>query len=226
MNEETQKLLKLLSSVPINTDALEQYLKDNNPPSEVLAEAAKAFIEMCASEDEILKTELGRFPFFAERYSNKLTDVFELFLTSGMDPNSITDGEPLMLTLLNVSYHRYGCEALKAMLESGGNPNLHFNDTTLFDKVTYEVSFGGMGAKKFEFVFSFWLLLFGFGGTVSEGTCPVEMAEGISADVFRDYSLYDFYIGEPGNKRMLWLMSLPGHIINKYTHEEVATFEL
>lgn len=226
MKEDTQKLLKLLNSVPVNTDDLEQHLQDNKPSSEILAEAAESFIEMCANEDNILKTALGRLPFFAERYSTKLTDVLKLFLRAGMDPNSVINGEPLMLNLLNVSYHRYGCEALKAMLENGGNPNLTLNDTTLFDKVTYEVTFGGMGAKKFEFVFSFWLLLFGFGGKPSEGTCPVKMTEGVSSEVFRDYSMYDFYIGEPGNKRMLWLMSLPGHIINKYTHKEVATFEL
>ena len=166
-----------------------------------------------------------REPDSGELISSGFCELFELFISYGLDPNQIDYDENgtyfnVMEALFSYDNFDVSLPILKRLLEIGGNPNLRLEKyETLFEKVDFDIVFGAIeqeNRERYEVWVKFWLLLFAYGGKFTVGAA-IQMKNGYTSDIFKEYDRISFRIDfvKPD-----WIM----HMFDKQSGEEVAVF--
>jgi hypothetical protein len=107
-------------------------------------------------------------------------------------------------------------------LEHGGNPNLVVDGESVFSDYDFEVMFRINEGENVAYIIKCWLVLMSFGGRFSDGSLPVNMAEGYTPDIFKNYEKFSWnieYIEKRQDSPDQWTM----HIYETATGVEVAT---
>lgn len=224
-------VLQILKTIPPDIQAIDHLLSENNFTKEELAVLANEAVGECFCEfrDAVDPEGYGLDPKFRtlhidNLYSNSLEQVLRCLLRHGYDSNISVGGENAFWDLMYVDAPNVGASCMRLLLENGADPNrrqLH-DPETLFEYIAFKVSYDEYTHEYFNTV-QCWLVLLGFGGCWKDGSIPVEMLNGHSVEIFKQFELYDYSIEElpqmPG-KYGCWIM----HIYNTETHEEVALY--
>ena len=203
--------------------AIEEYIDTNEVSPERITRVATMLVERFAFEEQDFIMEHEREPMPHELIITGWVELFDLFISKGLDPNLIVrESERLRYNIMHeLFYMRNGnisLPILKKLLEIGGDPNLMLDDETLFDGVDFDIVFGAVEQEDRGFYATwvmFWLLLLGYGGRLSNGTPPITMKNGYTYDVFKDYERFDFDFEVTDND---WFI----HVYFKDSREEVG----
>jgi hypothetical protein len=193
-------LFLLCARTDINLKEIEEYIDEHKLSPERITYVATSLVEKYAFEDRDFEWMNKREPMPHELVSTGWVELFDLFISKGLDPNLIfREGEGAWYNVMDAFFHVRNASIvlpiLKKLLDIGGDPNLLFDDETFFDRVDFDIVFGAVEQEDREFyetwVF-FWLLLLGYGGRLTNGHEPIEMKNCYTYDVFKDYERFDF----------------------------------
>lgn len=124
-----------------------------------------------------------------------------------------------MYELRYLDYKYIAAETLKLLLENGGNVNIDDGEEPLFQKLDFDIVFdvAGLDNKElFDKEFKFWILMIGYGATIKDNKCPINVVDGYSIEEFKNFRNFTYEI-EFLEKD--WVM----HIVDIRTNKGVAT---
>ena len=143
MNKEGFALLKeWVAENPPNMQRIKEELENNGCTKDELAELAIDAVGMCFGEYQDVhdpETEAVSVP---TMYGDHLTDLLEILLIYGMDPNVCIDDENVMWEAQWIDTPDLGAKALRLLLEKGGNPNLLIpgESESLYEYAEFKIS--------------------------------------------------------------------------------------
>ena len=204
MKERINSLVQLCKEQPFNVEKIQAYILGNKLNSEEITRAA---IELC---------EYGMFAYDEFRYHNKRDpepqeletyhweQLFDILIENGLDADRVfcDDGINYENILQSVQYFDdgdLGARVLRNILTKGGNPNILIDNYPFFAEVDSDFIMDiqmGLYPEKWQVdnVFRFWLVLIGFGGNLNNDSCTVEMINGHSPEIFKDFEKFDYRI--------------------------------
>ncbi len=215
---KTEYLLSMLMELPPKLADVENELKSNEYSIEEVTSSAYRFVENCFCECRDFEDEHKRKPDEEELHSSYIYEICELLLQYGLNPNLVLGKRNIMYELKYIDCGYIGAKTLRLLLENGGNPCLELDGEPLFDMIDFDVVFDVVELDNealFDNEFKMWLLMIGYGATIKDNRCPVEVISGYSTDEFKEFEnfKYEIEIFEED-----WIM----HIIDVRTNTEVA----
>ena len=216
---KTEYLLSMLMKLPPSLDVIEKELQATEYTAEEVTLAACKFADNCFLECRDFKEEFGRMPNKEEAHSSYIYDICELLLKYGLNPNLIIEDTNIMYELRYVDYKYMAAETLKLLLENGGDINIDYGDEPLFQGLDFDIVFDVVeldNKELFDKEFKLWILMIGYGATIKDNKCPINIVTGYPIEQFRDFKNFTYEI-EFLEKD--WVM----HIIDVRTNKEVAT---
>lgn len=148
----------------------------------------------------------------------KISDVFDVLLSKGLDVNSDSDKNALS-NCIWIENEDISVMLAKKFLEYGAAPNMPL--TCEGGESLHEFMNFGIGYDRFDdngFV-KIWLLLIAYGGCYPNGDTYLEMLNGNSAEIFKN--IYDYGIRrtyKANGTRIMYFYDIK-------TNEEVALYE-
>ena len=222
--EKVKEIIELFTAIPPKWNEIRDLLGKHQFSKEELAEIAYKVTDSCFLERVDVENNCFR-PFDETCHGFYVLDSLKLLLDFGLDPNVIAGENNIMWHSKHIDAPdelNMGAQALRLLLEHGGNPNLmdHWDGLTFFEDIDYYISSDGEDGYLTRF--PFFLVLAAFGGSI-EGRTPLIMLEGNKVDIFKDFELFDFKIETLPKKHAEgdWIV----HIFNKNTKEEVAYYD-
>ena len=146
-------------------------------------------------------------------------EICKLLLKYGLNPNLVVEDTNIMYELRYVDYEYIAAETLKLMLENSGKVDIDNGDEPLFLSLDFDIVFDVIeldNKELFNKEFKFWILMIGYGATIKDNKCPINVVNGYSIEEFKDFKNFTYEI-EFLEKD--WVM----HIIDIKTNKEVAT---
>ena len=216
---KTEYLLSMLMKLPPKLDVIEKELQATEYTEEEVSLAACRFADNCFLECRDFEEEFKRKPSKEEVHSSYIYEICKLLLKYGLNPNLIVEDTNIMYELRYVDYEYIAAETLKLMLENGGKVDIDNGDEPLFLSLDFDVVFDVIeldNKELFDKEFKFWILMIGYGATIKDNKCPINIANGYSIEEFKDFKNFNYEI-EFLEKD--WVM----HIIDIRTNKEVAT---
>lgn len=220
-------ILPIINELPPDLQKINRILSENDFSKEELAILANEAVGNCFCEFKDVvgsPMEHGFDPKFRtvhieNLYSHSLEQVLRCLLRHGYDPNVTVDDDNAFCDLQYVDTPDVGASCMRLLLENGADPNRkHTNDPdTLFEFIAFKVSYDEYSHRLFNTV-QCWLVLMGFGGCWKDGSIPVEMLNGHSVEIFKQFELFDYSIEDLPDNR--WRMN----IFNTRTGEIVAQY--
>ena len=98
------------------------------------------------------------------------------------------DDENIMHQLTGVDCPFVSADAMRLLMEHGGNANLMFGGKSMFRKIDFDSVFGNIEQDDRQYdncLVHVWLFLTGCGGRLPDNVCPLKMKNGYSHDIFR-----------------------------------------
>jgi len=167
-----------LDTVP-DFKSIDCYIREHSLSPETLTEAAYEII------DTVMYVDFDS--------SKHLAPLMELFLSYGMNPDSIYDGEVLMSLFRFIHKDYAGADALSVFLEYGGNPDIQpENDgVTLLSDIMGDISIGAFeDDKRKDGALHCMLVAAGCGGKLTNGD-TVKMLDGYDMSILKNHRLFD-----------------------------------
>lgn len=192
-----------LDTVP-DFNSIGLYIKENAFSPETLTEAAYEII------DTVMYVDFGS--------AKHLAPLMELFLSYGMDPNSVYDGEELMSLLRFIHMDYAGADALSVFLEYGGNPDIQpENDgVTLMSDILGDISIGAFEDDKCkDGALHCILVIAGCSGKLTNGE-KAKMLDGYDRSILKNHRLFDCKVIKDGKGEVYV------HAVMKKTGKTVA----
>lgn len=215
---KVEKLLAMLMELPPKFELAEKELKTSEYTSEEVVLVACKFAESCFMECREFEDSFGRQPQKEEVHGAYLYEVCEILLKYGLNPNLIVDKSNIMYEIRYADYKHTAAETMRLLLENGGNVDIDDGDEPLFRSLDFDIVFDVVELNNkvfFEQEFKLWLLMIGYGGTIVDNRCPVDVMDGFSTEQFKNFENFTYEI-EFTEKD--WIM----HIFDIRTNKEVA----
>jgi len=216
---KTEYLLSMLMQLPPSLDDIEKELQVTEYTAEEVTLAACKFADNCFLECRDFEEEFKRKPSKEEVHSSYIYEICKLLLKYGLNPNLIIDDTNIMYELRYVDYEYIAAETLKLMLENNGKVDIDDGDEPLFLSLDFDIVFDVIELKNkelFDKEFKFWILMIGYGATIKDNKCPINVVNGYSIEEFKDFKNFTYEIEFLEED---WTM----HIIDIRTNKEVAT---
>ncbi len=216
---KTEYLLSMLMKLPPRLDVIEKELQATEYIAEEVTLAACKFADNCFLECRDFEEEFKRKPSKEEVHSSYIYEICKLLLKYGLNPNLIVEDTNIMYELRYVDYEYIAAETLKLMLENSGKVDIDNGDEPLFLSLDFDIVFDVIeldNKELFDKEFKFWILMIGYGATIKDNKCPINVVNGYSIEEFKDFKNFTYEI-EFLEKD--WVM----HIIDIRTNKEVAT---
>lgn len=223
MHSAVKEIAELFSRIPPDLDTIDQLIGQSTLTKEELAYLACCLGDQCFGEyGDALNPEVKTIT-LDHMNSNFLVPSLKLLLKHGLDPNTVSDDRNVMWALRFADAPYVGANALKLLLEAGGDANHYIpaEGEGLFSSVSFDVSYDydEYDALELHLVHQ-WLLLMAYGGCYSDGTIPLKMSTGYDVTIFKDFQNYDFHISRRSDEWGDWTMK----IFDVHTNKCVATW--
>ncbi len=204
MTERIDLLVQLCKEQPFGIDKIQAYILNNKLNSEEITRAA---IELCEygmfAYGDFLSVQ-NREPELHELRTYNWETLFDIFIENGLDADLVfcDDGINHENILQSIQYFDdgdLGARVLRSILSKGGDPNVLIDNHPFFEEVNSDFIIDiqmGLYPEKWQVdnVFRFWLVLIGFGGNLNQDSCTVEMINGHSPEIFKEFEKYDYEI--------------------------------
>ncbi len=202
LNEKESRLFERLAAIPPDFPAAEQLLQENPYSSQEITRIALAYAWECSREVCDFEQEHGvTFPagICPGLHSTYIVEIIRLLLEHGLDPNDIYDDENIMDRMQYIDNELLGADALRLLLEKGGDPDLNLPREPLFEAVDFDVFFAAIEQYNRPFFTSnvhCWMVLLGYRTRYWEN-CMQRFREYDSPDMFvlsklKDHRKYSF----------------------------------
>lgn len=226
MRNEVETVKALLAQVPPNWDAAERIISANKFTEEELAYLSIAVSEDCSIECKYVAYE-NKNAEFEKIHSTYLIRTLKMLLKNGMNPNYIYDKQNVMWNINYIDLEYVGAEALRLLLEHGGNPMLddpEGDGESLFDYISSLVAFDEY-THEFEFTVNCMFILLGFGAHWSNGTIPFKMLDDNDVSIFKNIGQLFYEIEGLPNQGYMYTGKWKMHVYKKETNLEVAVWD-
>ena len=187
MNDQIEKLVKMCLEYDPDFNTIGLYIKHKALSPEILTEAAYEIIDIIMYVD-----------FDSAKH---LAPLMELFLSHGMSPDAVHDGEVLMSLFRFIHKDYAGADALSVFLEYGGNPDIQpENDgVTLLSDILGDISIGAFDDGESEDgALHCMLVATGYGGKLTNGN-TVKMLDGYDKSILKNHKLFDCKVVKDDN---------------------------
>lgn len=208
-------LLDRCMALPLRLDDVEAELKSGGYSPDEITRCAIKFTESCDSEYGDFEAENHRPPCNDELHGSNLPELIQLFCNYGLRPNAVygeaNDRQNLLYTLSAVDAGYAAADAMRILLECGGDPNLMLDDESVFDSLDFEIVFGAVEQEDRRVYDDFvhtWLVLIGYGGRIHGKKCPVEMRGNCEPEIFQKHENFDFCLDFQSDYSDGWRMSI------------------
>ncbi len=203
--DKINKLFELCVEPKIDTDAIEKYILSEKMTSDEISHAFLLTLYKLAFEySDFLENE-GREPRKGEIASLNIPDVTELLLRHNLNPNYVgrlegSIGDYSLLWQVKLIGDNYIChKTMHMLLENGGDPNLECDSCSVFEDIDFDIIFDIREGEDVEQClrdkdFYLWLMLIGYGGRCENGDMAVEMQNGYSPEIFKDYERFIYEV--------------------------------
>lgn len=223
MNQNTiDSLFELCDRLDADLGRIESFIVDNHASPEEITVAAIRLAHTHTHEISLSNYPDTPLPSPAERITTGWVELFELFLKYGLLPNLIIQEDHDELNIMNEIRHIQNEDVaptiMRMLMEHGGDPNLFIDGGSIFEDLDYFVVFDVVELDNkliFDVEFKVWLVLMGYGGYIKDHECPVQMKNGYSIEIFKNFEEFDYRIEFIPKD---WFM----HIYRKDNGEEVA----
>ena len=215
---KVDKLLTMLMELPLNFEIVEKELQTNEYTSEEISLVACRFAEACFVECRDFEESFGRLPQKEEVHGAYIYEVCEMLLKYGLNPNLIVDKSNIMYEIRYADYKYAAAETMRLLLENGGNVDVDDGDEPLFMRLDFDIVFDVIELDNkvlFDQEFKLWILMIGYGATITDNRCPVEVLDGFEVEQFKNFENYTYEIEFTEND---WTM----HIFDIRKNKEVA----
>lgn len=216
---KTDILLSMLLELPPQLDKIEKELQKGAYTSEEVTCAACQFVDdYCWLEYRYFEYYHARKPKTEEIHSSYLYEICALLLRYGLNPNLTVDDTNLLSLVRRVDSPFVAAKTSRLLLENGADFNLYVDGESVFENLDFDIVFDAIELEDrnlYMQMFWTWLLMIGYGATMGNGQCPVEVADGFSVEQFKDFENFTYEIEF---LKKDWIM----HIIDSRTNERVA----
>ncbi|MDY3278913.1 MAG: hypothetical protein SOX25_02230 [Eubacteriales bacterium] len=226
-----QTLFELLTAIPPDWAAMEQFLREGKLTSQEITKAATYYVDECFCEARDAEIEAGisrSAGIVPDLHSTYLCDAVKLLLPFGLDPNGIfNDGDSnIMDSLRYVDNEFLAADALALLLEHGGDPTLYIPGANepLFCYVSDDVFSEADemdDRKQYASLVHFWMVLIGYGARYNTNSAKMmffkeyHSSRLFDPDKLRNHRNYYFGISHLEGRTTV-------HIYDKETLWEVA----
>ena len=204
LTERANQLLELLMTIPPQFESAKSYLAENKLSSDEVTRVANIYADKCFRDyDEYLYENwpddctLRDLPLpqgvVQGILSTHLYDVVSFLLEYGLDPNAVYtvngDSYNIMRLILFIDNEYIAADALRLLLDNGGNPNLLAGTETIFECIDDDIWFGSVEQEirwRYDSWVHLWMVLLAYGGKPRGRNVPIK--------TFREYgsnSLFD-----------------------------------
>lgn len=188
LNQSEQLLLATLLELPPNFKAARQCIQKKNLNSESVTKAAIRYTEECFCDvsdhyiDADWNVDLNKIDVLhgvtPGLHSTYIYDVVKFLLEFGLEPNAVFTTEDtqynIMQSMVYIENEYQGIDALALLMDSGGDPNLMINGSTMFIDAAFDIWFGSVELETrwlYDIWVHRWMVLVACGGK-DEGTWP------------------------------------------------------
>ena len=195
--DKVKRLLALFEKMPPRLDEAFNELRNDSYTSEEMMAALCGFAGICDSEYADLYRERQKEPKPEELRASYIYPICEMLLKSGMDPNTVADGENIMFLLPEIGGKNLGAKTMRLLLENGGDLDLKIDGESVFEQADSDLLFDVTELEDrglFDCEFRVWLTLIGFGAKTSEGGSPIKIKEGYDASNFKQFEKFSYKI--------------------------------
>ena len=226
MTTRINDLYQLCKEQPFDVEKIKFYIKNNNMNSEEVTRVALKLCDhgMFSYQDFIYHNE--RDPQREELATYNWELLFNVLIDNGLDANLVIcddahNYENILQSVLFFDDGDLAARVLRNILSKGGTPNVVIDNTPLFVKVDAEFITDmemDLYPYKWQFdnAFRNWFVLIGFGGVIEDGKLPVNLCEGYTTHIFKEFERFDYRIAYIEKELEL-------QIIEKETNAIVAT---
>ncbi|MBO4770538.1 MAG: hypothetical protein J5563_07140 [Clostridia bacterium] len=233
---KSDRLLKLLTALPTDLEAIEKTLKQEDFKPDEVTRAGFDYAEACFYEClDVLWDHSEEYACSASipvpgLMSTEMPRIFELLLRYGLDPNAEFDCETVMGQAAMVSNGYVAADTLALLLEHGGDPFLPSDDISLFDELDFNVCFDAFNQVNrmfYDAEVHCWFVLLGY----TEGREQAKNHIDVFSERRNDCNYEPFEISDLKQHRnyTFALTNVPNrgenfslHIIDRRTFWEVA----
>lgn len=204
MKAHIEALVELCKEQPFSVEKIQGYISRNAMDSEAVTRAALALCEYGEFDAREYEYRHGKLPEPEELVTHNWETLFDLLLANGLDAQLVIcdDGRNYENILQSIQYLDDGdlnARIARNILRQQGTPNVVIDGISFFREIDGDLMMDilmGLYHEQWmqDAAFRFWLVLVGFGGVSENGKSPVEMREGYSAEIFRDFEKYDYRI--------------------------------
>ncbi len=204
MVSHIEKLFELCKEQPFSEDIIRKYIINNQMNSEDVTRTALKLCDygFCSYSDYLYENEKEPLP--GDLITYNWETLFNLLVENGLDANLVIcdDGinyENVMQEIKYFDDSDLGARILRNLLNNGGNPNITIDNCNLFEEIDSDLMLDilmDLYHHKWQLdkAWRFWLVMVGFGGTINNGQCPVEMCAGFEPDIFKEFEKFDYNI--------------------------------
>ena len=204
MQSHIESLFELCKEKPFCEDKIKKYILDNQMNSEAVTRTALKLCDygFCSYSDYLYENEEEPLPENLRTYNWE--NLFNILIENGLDANLVIcdDNINSKNVLQKIKYFDdgdLGARILRNILNNGGNPNIIIDNMNLFEEIDSDLMLDilmDLYHHKWQLdkAWKFWLVMVGFGGTINNGLCPVEMCDGFQPEIFKNFEKYDYTI--------------------------------
>ena len=204
MLSHIESLFKLCKEQPFSREKIRKYILENQMDSEAVTRTALKLCNycFCSCSDYLYKNTKDPLP--EELITYNWEELFDVLIETGLDNDLIigddkNDYENILQELQYFDNGDLGARILRNILSQGGNPNIVIDGISLFEDIDsnlmLDIKLDCYQHKwQLDNAWRFWLVMVGFGGTIKNGLCPLEMCDGFQPDIFKNFEKYDYTI--------------------------------
>lgn len=204
MKSNAEKLFELCAEQPFDKEKIKIFISDNKMNCEEVTRTALKLCDhgFCSYSDYLYEYEKEPLPEELETYNWE--SLFDILIDSGLDANLVIcdDGinhENILQSLQYLDNGDLSARILRNILNNNGNPNILIDGSSLFSDIDSDLMIDirmSLYHHKWQLdnAWRYWLVMVGFGGIKTDGPCPVEMCNGLQADIFKEFEKYDYRI--------------------------------
>ncbi len=204
MLSHIDRLFELCKEQPFSEEKITKYILDNKMSSEEVTRSALKLCNygFCSYSDYLYEKEKEPMP--EDLITFNWETLFNILIKNGLDANLVIcdDGMNYENILQEIKYFddgNLGAKILRNTLNHNGNPNIVIDNQNLFEEIDsdlmLDISMGLYHHKwQLDNAWRFWLVMVGFGGTINNVQCPVEMRDGFQVEIFKEFEKFDYNI--------------------------------
>ena len=202
--EHRDCLFDMCANVSIDLDKIEAFIVGAKMSLDDITKTAIKLVEKFSDEVSVFRSENEREPKTNELISSNWMDLFRLFLTYGLDSNSVYREDEgnyknLLHCLTWLDNTDIVYKLFRLLLKNGANPNVCLDDESLFEHIDEHVvldatlmEIEGEDRQTYEKDFRLWLLLMSYGGHLSNWGKIVQIKDNYDIDMFENCEAFSY----------------------------------